>query len=116
MEDKNMNQEEELISEKESETEEMVSEENSDQESEQQETARWKKFFFIYPHITRSSYILRAVAGGYIGYLAVNNLMSLSATESGEPLIIGLLSLFLLICGAYFLFSGVYALIKQEYQ
>ncbi|MFV0465061.1 MAG: hypothetical protein ACK5ML_03220 [Lachnospiraceae bacterium] len=81
-----------------------------------QEIPRWKKFFLIYPHINRSSYIIRAIAGAYIAYLGMSNLINLATTESEDQFIIGLLSLLLVIFSAYFVFSGVYALIKQEYK
>lgn len=76
----------------------------------------WKQFFLIFPTISRSSYIMRAVAGGYVAYLGISNLSNLSNTESGNPFLVGALSLFILFCGAHLCFSGCYALIKGEYK
>lgn len=97
--------------------EEIVSEDAVSEETRQPKAMpKWKKFFFIYPSISRTSYVLRALAGAYVAYLAATNLMSLSESESGDIMLIGTLSVILLLCGVHLAFSGAYALIKQEYR
>lgn len=83
--------------------------------SDRKDIPKWKKFFFIYPSISRSSYVLRALAGAYVAYLGGTNLVSLTKIESGDFIMVGALSLFLFLCGAHLAFSGAYALVKQEY-
>lgn len=76
----------------------------------------WKKFLLILPGINRSSYILRLVAGGYVAYMSITNLMNLSSMEADDAKRIAVLSGTLLICAAHFVFSAAYALLKHEYE